>query len=119
MTTLSQIISNKIVAIIRGVQLVDVPKIATALYDGGIRIVEVTLNSPGALQAIEQLNHTHGSKMLIGAGTELLKLPPSVKALGRRDDVARLLTMADIIASPSAFGEGLLSEKVRVWRTEW
>ena len=33
-------------------------------------------------------------------------MPPSVKALGRRDDVARLLTAGDIIVSPSAFGEG-------------
>jgi glycosyltransferase involved in cell wall biosynthesis len=44
--------------------------------------------------------------VLIGAGTEQLGLPPSVKALGPRDDVARLLTAGDIIVSPSAFGEG-------------
>jgi glycosyltransferase involved in cell wall biosynthesis len=44
--------------------------------------------------------------ILIGAGTEQLDLPPSVKALGRRDDVARLLAACDVIVSPSAFGEG-------------
>ncbi|WP_211912640.1 glycosyltransferase [Tardiphaga alba] len=44
--------------------------------------------------------------VLIGAGTEQLDLPPSVKALGRRSDVARLLTAGDIIVSSSAFGEG-------------
>lgn len=46
------------------------------------------------------------TSILVGAGTERLTLPPSVTALGRRGDVARLLAGADIIASCSAFGEG-------------
>jgi len=44
--------------------------------------------------------------LLIGAGTETLPHIPNALALGRRDDVERLLAAADIIVSSSAFGEG-------------
>lgn len=71
MTALSQIIENKIVAIIRGIKPDDVLKIAAALFSGGVKIIEVTLNSPNALLAIEQLNSTYGNNLLVGAGTVL------------------------------------------------
>ena len=44
--------------------------------------------------------------ILVGSGTQSLSLPGNVKALGLRNDVARLLPVADVIASTSAFGEG-------------
>jgi glycosyltransferase involved in cell wall biosynthesis len=44
--------------------------------------------------------------LLVGSGTQSLSLPANVKALGLRNDVARLLPAADVIASTSAFGEG-------------
>jgi glycosyltransferase involved in cell wall biosynthesis len=44
--------------------------------------------------------------LLIGVGTENLAASPNVFRLGRRRDVARLLTAADFIASSSRFGEG-------------
>ena len=71
MTTLSQITVHKIVAILRGIQADDVLKIAGALCDGGVKIIEVTLNSPNALLAIEQLNSEYGNQLLVGAGTVL------------------------------------------------
>ena len=71
MTILSQITVHKIVAILRGIQADDVLKIAGALCNGGVKIIEVTLNSPNALLAIEQLNSTYGNKLLIGSGTVL------------------------------------------------
>src|SRR5882724_1119550 len=71
MNTLSQILEHKIVAIIRGANPVDVLKIANALYEGGIKVLEVTLNSANALEVIQQLSETMKDKMLIGAGTVL------------------------------------------------
>lgn len=71
MTPLQQIIEHKIVAIIRGFGPADVLKIAGALNQGGVKLLEVTLNSPGALMAIEQLSKEMKDKMLIGAGTVL------------------------------------------------
>lgn len=71
MTTLSQVLDHKIVAIIRGAGPDDVIKIAAALYEGGIRVLEITLNSPSALTAIEHLSARLGKQLLIGAGTVL------------------------------------------------
>lgn len=71
MPTLSQILEHKIIAIIRGANPADVLKIAEALYEGGIRILEITMNSAQPLTVIKELNDRFGDRMIIGAGTVL------------------------------------------------
>lgn len=71
MDTLSHILQNKIVAIIRGVQSNNVHAIIEALFEGGIRTVEITLNSENAFELISELSGKMGDKILIGAGTVL------------------------------------------------
>lgn len=71
MTILSKILEYKVVSIIRGAEPADVLPIAHALYDGGIRCLEITLNSPNALQAIESVASAMGSLLSVGAGTVL------------------------------------------------
>src|SRR3954462_8646260 len=71
MTTLSKILEHKIVAILRGVQPANVAAVADALYEGGVRCLEITLNSPGALQAIENISVKMEGRVLVGAGTVL------------------------------------------------
>jgi len=60
-----------LVAIIRGVTPGEVEGIGDAIYDGGIRIIEVPLNSPDPFNSIERLARKFGEKALIGAGTVL------------------------------------------------
>ncbi|MDZ4793792.1 MAG: bifunctional 4-hydroxy-2-oxoglutarate aldolase/2-dehydro-3-deoxy-phosphogluconate aldolase [Bacteroidota bacterium] len=71
MTTLKNIFENKIIAIIRGINPKDVLNIANTLYEGGIKVIEITLNSPDALSVIRKLSQTIGDRMIIGAGTVL------------------------------------------------
>ena len=71
MNTLERILDHKIVAIIRGAEPGDVINIAKALYNGGIRVLEITMNSADPLQVIEELAAEFGDRMLIGAGTVL------------------------------------------------
>ncbi|CAN5116866.1 bifunctional 4-hydroxy-2-oxoglutarate aldolase/2-dehydro-3-deoxy-phosphogluconate aldolase [soil metagenome] len=71
MHNLSQLLDQKIVAILRGMPPKETLRIAGALYDGGIRLLEVTLNSEAALPLIEELSATFKGRMLIGAGTVL------------------------------------------------
>ena len=71
MTTLSEILEHKIIAIIRGAEPSEVLNIANALYEGGIRLIEVTLNSTDALKVIEKITTSIGEKIVVGAGTVL------------------------------------------------
>ena len=64
-----------LIAIIRGVTPDECEAIGEALYDGGIRIIEVPLNSPDPLQSIERLSRKLGDRALIGAGTVLRSDP--------------------------------------------
>lgn len=60
-----------LVAILRGVEPVEVESIAEVLVETGLRIVEVPLNSPQPLKSIEYLARRFGDDVLIGAGTVL------------------------------------------------
>jgi 2-dehydro-3-deoxyphosphogalactonate aldolase len=60
-----------LVAIIRGVTPGEAEAIGEAIFDAGIRIIEVPLNSPEPLASIERLARRFGESALIGAGTVL------------------------------------------------
>jgi len=44
---------------------------AQAMYDGGARVLEVTMTTPGVLEAIEAISDHFGDEMLVAAGTVL------------------------------------------------
>jgi 2-dehydro-3-deoxyphosphogluconate aldolase/(4S)-4-hydroxy-2-oxoglutarate aldolase len=69
MTSLDQILRHKVVAIVRGCEPERVPEIANALADGGIRLLEITLNSRDAFDVIREISGTMSDRLLIGAGT--------------------------------------------------
>ncbi len=71
MDTLAGILKHKIVVIIRGIDPDDFLKIAGALLEGGLSVMEITLNSRDALSVIKQASVQMGDRLLIGAGTVL------------------------------------------------
>jgi 2-dehydro-3-deoxyphosphogluconate aldolase / (4S)-4-hydroxy-2-oxoglutarate aldolase len=91
MDVLSTIKQEKMIAIIRGSEPSDALAIAKALYKGGVRAIEITLNSPGALSSIEKVRSTLGDDLAVGAGTVLD--PESARSA--------LLAGAQFILSPS------------------
>jgi 2-dehydro-3-deoxyphosphogluconate aldolase / (4S)-4-hydroxy-2-oxoglutarate aldolase len=44
---------------------------AQAMYDGGARVIEVTMTTPGVLEAIEAISYNFKDKLYVGAGTVL------------------------------------------------
>ena len=68
------VLESRIVAIVRGLDGGYVP-LAQAMYDGGIRAIEVTFNQkdPGqwsrTTDGIRQIREAMGERMLVGAGT--------------------------------------------------
>jgi 2-dehydro-3-deoxyphosphogluconate aldolase/(4S)-4-hydroxy-2-oxoglutarate aldolase len=69
MPPLEWILKEKLVAILRGVNPHDMNRIVEALYAGGIRVLEITLNTDSATELIAGLSATYKHRMLIGAGT--------------------------------------------------
>jgi len=60
-----------LVAILRGITPAEVLDHAQALIDAGFDCIEVPTNSPGWAESVGQLVATHGSRLLVGAGTVL------------------------------------------------
>jgi 2-dehydro-3-deoxyphosphogalactonate aldolase len=93
-----------LVAIIRGVTPGEAEAIGDAIYKGGIRIIEVPLNSPDPLASIERLANKFGDRVLVGAGTVLRTRQVSeVKQAGGRIIVSPD-TNVDVIAATAAAG---------------
>ncbi|WP_298785094.1 bifunctional 4-hydroxy-2-oxoglutarate aldolase/2-dehydro-3-deoxy-phosphogluconate aldolase [uncultured Marinococcus sp.] len=70
MSIIQTIEQEKIVPIIRSSDKTQLQQVIESLYAGGARVLEVTMNTPGALAAIEWAKATH-SDLHIGAGTVL------------------------------------------------
>jgi 2-dehydro-3-deoxyphosphogalactonate aldolase len=86
-----------LVAIIRGVRPDEVLAIAEALWDGGVRVVEVPLNSPQPLESVARLSAKMSSRVVCGAGTVLdIEAVDAVAMAGGRIIVAPN-TNADVI----------------------
>jgi 2-dehydro-3-deoxyphosphogluconate aldolase / (4S)-4-hydroxy-2-oxoglutarate aldolase len=68
---LGRIGQGRIVAILRGDFTRCVEEVAAVIFQAGITAVEVTLNSPGAIECIRRLDGTFGNRMAVGAGTVL------------------------------------------------
>jgi 2-dehydro-3-deoxyphosphogalactonate aldolase len=60
-----------LISVIRGVTPDEVEAIAEAIYEAGIRIIEVPMNSPEPLKSIGKLAKLMGDRALVGAGTVL------------------------------------------------
>lgn len=62
---------HRIMAIARGLADERADEAAEALYEGGVRLIEVTLNTPGALKIIARWRGRFENRMRVGAGTVL------------------------------------------------
>jgi 2-dehydro-3-deoxyphosphogluconate aldolase/(4S)-4-hydroxy-2-oxoglutarate aldolase len=58
-----------VVGIIRNLPAEDMIRIATCYVDAGMTTIEITLNTPAALETITSLNEVLGERLNIGAGT--------------------------------------------------
>jgi 2-dehydro-3-deoxyphosphogalactonate aldolase len=96
-----------LIAIIRGIKPDEAEAVGDAIFDAGIRIIEIPLNSPDPLKSIEKLAAKFGDRALVGGGT-VLKVGDvaNVRAAGGHLIVAPNAA-ADVIAATAS--EGLVS----------
>lgn len=70
-TILKNILDIGIVPIVRASSAEAALAAVDAVYEGGIRAVEITMTVPGAIQALETVANKLGDKITLGAGTVL------------------------------------------------
>ena len=74
-----------VVAILRGIKPDEVLGHVQAIFEAGIRVVEVPLNSPDPLESIARVARAFGDRMVVGAGTVLTQAQvDAVQAAGGR-----------------------------------
>jgi 2-dehydro-3-deoxyphosphogluconate aldolase/(4S)-4-hydroxy-2-oxoglutarate aldolase len=112
MSPLNWILKEKLVAILRGVPAADMNEVVQALFDGGIRVLEITLNSEDALNLIANIENRFRGRMLVGAGTVLdARAAESAAAAGAHflispgfdPDVVSFAKSSGLVAIPGAF----------------
>ena len=114
---IQKVLDKKIVAIVRGVYGEDCVKLAQALYEGGIELLEVTFDQakPDELtrtsDSIKLLVECLGDKMVFGAGTvttvEMLELAKNAGAKfivspDTNEEVIRATVAAGMVSMPGA-----------------
>jgi len=88
---LNTIGQTKIISILRGIPKASISATVEALYNGGIRCVEITMDTPDALSMIQMVRGSFGDKMLVGAGT----------VLDAQTARSTILAGADFVLSPT------------------
>lgn len=68
---LNAIRQSGVIAVLRGLAPEQAIDAADALYQGGITVLEVTVDAPKALESVEALAQSMKGKALVGAGTVL------------------------------------------------
>lgn len=117
-TIIREVFNHKIIAIVRGMEQEQILKIANALYEGGVRFIEVTFNQKKpeefykTADAIRAIREAMGDKMYVGAGTvtsvELVDMAAEAGALymispDMDEDVIRHTRELGLVSMPGAY----------------
>lgn len=79
-TFLDELERSRVIGIFRDIGIDSAIKMACALQRGGVKFMEITLNTPDALHKINTLHKRFGDDMYIGAGT-VLTMAAAVEAI--------------------------------------
>ncbi len=66
------IIANGVVAVVRTKQPEKLIRIIEAIYEGGVKTIEITMTVPNALKMIEQINKSVNDEIILGVGSVLV-----------------------------------------------
>src|SRR5579859_7180374 len=69
--TIEKLMNPGVIAIVRAKSAASLVDIAEALFAGGIRAIETTLTTPGAVESVRQVPSELHSRMAVGVGTVL------------------------------------------------
>lgn len=111
-TDLHRVLDGGIVAVVRSPDSQQLVEVARALADGGVKVVEITMSVPDALDVLRQVRRALGDRLLLGAGTILDTETARAALLAGAEylvaptlnlDVIRLCQRYDKLVMPGAF----------------
>lgn len=118
---LEQMKAGKLCGIIRKVTLKEAKGITGALIKGGVSLIEVAFNTPGAAKIIEALKEEYGDRAIVGAGTVLDTETARTAILAGADfilsptlhiDVIRICQKYNVLAVPGVYSP---TEIIQAW----
>ncbi len=68
---LRRVLDSGIVAVVRSPDSEQLVKVAAALAEGGVTVIEITMTVPDALDVVRRVRQALGDRILLGAGTIL------------------------------------------------
>lgn len=71
MTIQERIEDSGLIPVLRAASVAEALALAEAMIAGGVRVMEVTMTVPGALDVLRELKSAHGDRILLGSGTVL------------------------------------------------
>lgn len=101
---LTPILDTGVVAIARGVENERILEVVDALVAGGIRVCEITADSPGALESIERVAAEFGDQITVGAGTVLDAETARACQLAGAEFLVTPTTETDVIRIGNRYG---------------
>lgn len=121
---LAQLKENYLFAVIRGKSSVDAAKISEAVYEGGIKNIEVTFTTPQADESIKTLAKKYtDTDMVVGAGTVMdaitarLAIVAGAEFIVSPNFVPEISTVCNTYAVPYLPGCGTVTEVANAMAT--
>jgi len=106
---IDRILNPGIVAIIRADSSEQLMDAATALYEGGVTGMEVTMTTPNALEVIADVHRKFGDKVLIGVGSVLDPETARMAILAGAEFVVTPVTKPEVIKLCNRYGKPIAS----------
>ena len=121
---LSQLKENYLFAVIRGKSAEDATKISEAVYEGGIKNIEVTFTTPQADESIKALAKKYAdTDMVVGAGTVMDAITARIAIIAGADFIVspnfvpEISTVCNTYAVPYLPGCGTVTEVANAMAT--
>ncbi|MGD8241114.1 MAG: bifunctional 4-hydroxy-2-oxoglutarate aldolase/2-dehydro-3-deoxy-phosphogluconate aldolase [Armatimonadota bacterium] len=103
--TLTTILESGVIAIIRSDAPAGLARAGRALSRGGIRAIEVTMTTPGALDAVSELSEQSGDEFIVGAGSVLDSETARAAILAGAEFLVMPALDADAIRTAKRYGK--------------
>lgn len=105
---LNEVMDRKIVAIIRAPSSKLLVDVAKSIYEGGIRVIEVTMTVPDALEIIAEVNRQIGDKIVLGAGSVIDSETARAAMLAGAEFIVSPVLRQDVIRCCKRYGKAVM-----------